>query len=116
METNGRTPKCEGFRLASESSLLQQLSLIRHMKPQVFESAEAAAREAARFIASEARDAVAARGRFILAISGGHSPALMLRALANEKVPWDEVHVMQVDERVAPAGHPDRNLTLQRES
>ena len=40
----------------------------------------------------------------------------MLRALAAEQVPWDNVHVFQVDERVAPAGHPDRNLTHLRES
>jgi 6-phosphogluconolactonase len=40
----------------------------------------------------------------------------MLRVLADEKVPWESVHVMQVDERVAPAGHPDRNLTHIRQS
>src|SRR5437762_911178 len=40
----------------------------------------------------------------------------MLRTLADEEVPWDNVHVVQVDERVAPAGHPDRNLTHLRES
>jgi 6-phosphogluconolactonase len=78
--------------------------------------AEAASREAARFIAAEARAAVTARGRFILAFSGGHSPKQMLQALAGEQVPWDKVHVVQVDERVAPAGHPDRNLTLLSQS
>jgi 6-phosphogluconolactonase len=40
----------------------------------------------------------------------------MLRALASEDVPWESVHVVQVDERVAPAGDPDRNLTHLRES
>jgi 6-phosphogluconolactonase len=40
----------------------------------------------------------------------------MLRALAGEDVPWDAVHVVQVDERVAPAGDPDRNLTHLRAS
>ena len=40
----------------------------------------------------------------------------MLRALANEDVPWKDVHVFQVDERVAPAGDPDRNLTHLSES
>jgi 6-phosphogluconolactonase len=40
----------------------------------------------------------------------------MLLALADEDVPWDSVHVVQVDERVAPAGDPDRNLTHLRES
>src|SRR6266550_2595481 len=67
-------------------------------------------------IAAEARAAVAERGRFVAAVSGGHTPWVMLRALAGEKVPWENVHVVQVDERVAPAGHPDRNLTHLRES
>jgi len=40
----------------------------------------------------------------------------MLRALAAKDVPWPGVHVVQVDERVAPAGDPDRNLTHLRES
>jgi len=40
----------------------------------------------------------------------------MLRALATEKVPWEGVRVVQVDERVAPAGDPDRNLSHLRES
>jgi 6-phosphogluconolactonase len=35
----------------------------------------------------------------------------MLRALAEEDVPWHEVQIVQVDERVAPAGDPGRNLT-----
>ena len=46
-----------------------------------------------------------------MAVSGGRTPWIMLRALAGEKVPWESVHVVQVDERVAPAGDPDRNLT-----
>jgi 6-phosphogluconolactonase len=86
------------------------------MKIRVLADADSAAREAATVIAAEAREAVAARGRFIMAVSGGHSPWLMLRALANEQVPWRGIYVVQVDERVAPAGHPDRNLTHLRES
>jgi 6-phosphogluconolactonase len=50
------------------------------------------------------------RGRFIMAVSGGRTPWLMLRALADEQIPWESVHVVQVDERAAPAGDPDRNL------
>jgi 6-phosphogluconolactonase len=86
------------------------------MKIDVLADADAVAREAAALIAAEARAAVVARGRFILAVSGGHTPWLMLRALAGEPVPWPEVHLIQVDERVAPAGDPDRNLTHLRES
>jgi len=86
------------------------------VKMEVLADAEAAARAAAALIAAEARAAVAARGRFSVAVSGGHTPWEMLRALAGEDVPWGGVHVLQVDERVAPAGHPDRNLTHLRES
>jgi 6-phosphogluconolactonase len=64
----------------------------------------------------EARASVGTRGRFVMAVSGGHTPWQMLRALAAETVPWEGLHVVQVDERVAPAGHPDRNLTHLRES
>ena len=76
---------------------------------------DAVAREAAVFIAAEAQAAVAARGRFILAVSGGRTPWDMLRAFAAEDVPWDRLYLVQVDERVAPAGHPDRNLSHIRE-
>lgn len=86
------------------------------MKIDVLPDAQAVAREAAKLIAAEARDAVAARGRFVLAVSGGQTPWLMLRALASEDVPWVNVHLVQVDERVAPAGDPNRNLTHLQES
>ena len=81
------------------------------MKIEILTDADAVAQKAAEIIAAEARAAVKARGRFIVAVSGGHTPWQMLRALANEDVPWESVNVVQVDERVAPAGDPDRNLT-----
>jgi len=86
------------------------------MKIEILPDADAVAQRAAVFVAAAARAAVAERGRFIVAVSGGHTPWQMLRALANQEVPWDRVHVGQVDERVAPAGDPDRNLTHLRES
>jgi 6-phosphogluconolactonase len=76
----------------------------------------AVAARAARWIAAAAREAAAARGTFTFAVSGGRTPWRMLRALAAEDVPWEKVHLFQVDERVAPDGHPDRNLTHVRES
>src|SRR5262245_48239133 len=86
------------------------------LETRILANADAVAKEAAKVIAAEARAAVAARGRFVMAVSGGHTPWQMLRLLANELVPWDSVHVVQVDERIAPAGDPDRNLTHLRES
>src|SRR5215472_11380313 len=81
------------------------------MKIEVLADDESVAREAAAVIAAEARGAVAERGAFVMAVSGGRTPWMMLRALSNQDVPWDKLHMVQVDERVAPAGHPDRNLT-----
>jgi 6-phosphogluconolactonase len=86
------------------------------MKVETFADADSVAREAAAIVAAEARAAVDARGRFIMAVSGGHTPWLMLRALAREHVHWEAVHIVQVDERVAPAGDSDRNLTHLSES
>jgi len=86
------------------------------MEVRVLADAGAVAREAARIIAAEARAAVLTRGRFVVAVSGGRTPWQMLRDLAGEDVPWGGVHIVQVDERVAPAGHPDRNLTHLHES
>jgi len=86
------------------------------MKIEALPDADAVAQAGAAFTAEEARAAVSARGRFIMALSGGRTPWAMLRALADEPMPWSDVHVVQVDERVAPAGDPDRNLTHLRES
>jgi 6-phosphogluconolactonase len=86
------------------------------MKMEVFANDESTARAAAKFIAAEAAVAVAARGQFVMAVSGGRTPWIMLGALGNEEVPWERIHVVQVDERVAPAGHADRNLTHLRET
>lgn len=86
------------------------------IKTQILADANVVAKEAARVIAAEARAAVASRGRFVMAVSGGNTPWQMLRELANEDVPWGSVHVAQVDERIAPAGDPSRNLTHIRES
>jgi 6-phosphogluconolactonase len=86
------------------------------VKLEVFKDADAVAVSAAAIIAAEARASIASRGRFALAVSGGHTPWVMLRALVDEEVPWEGMQIFQVDERVAPSGHPDRNLTHLRES
>jgi 6-phosphogluconolactonase len=86
------------------------------VKIEIFPDADVVARKGAEIIAAEARAAVKARGRFIIAVSGGHTPWQMLRDLADEDVPWNGVHVVQVDERIASEGDPDRNLTHLYES
>ena len=86
------------------------------MNVEIFKDANAVAQAAAKAIAADVRAAIAARGRFSFAVSGGQTPWIMLRALAGEDIPWASVHVFQIDERVAPAGDPDRNLTHLQES
>jgi 6-phosphogluconolactonase len=76
----------------------------------VFDDAAALAEGAAAFVAREVRDAVEWRGRATVAFSGGRVEALLAR-LAAEPLPWGAFEVFQVDERVAPAGAPERNLT-----
>ena len=73
---------------------------------------QAAANEAASWVARQLRNAVSRRGVATVAFSGGSTPALMLAALTELPVPWDATTVFQVDERVAPDGDPDRNATL----
>ena len=85
------------------------------MKIEIFTAAADVALAAARYLASVSRDAVAAQGKFVVALSGGNTPWLMLNALAQEEVPWTATHVLQVDERVVPAGNPNRNLTHLRQ-
>lgn len=75
---------------------------------------EEAAHAAARLVADAARAAIAERGRFELAVSGGRTPALMLAELGQQQVAWAHVVIHQVDERVAPGGDPARNLTSLR--
>jgi 6-phosphogluconolactonase len=83
---------------------------------EMHDSISSLAQRGAAVIAEEARKAIATRGRFLLAVSGGHTPWLMLSALAKTDLPWSAIHVVQVDERVAPPGDNDRNLTHLRES
>jgi 6-phosphogluconolactonase len=78
---------------------------------EVLADEDAVARRAADIVAASAREAIEARGRFTFAVSGGRTPWAMFRELADEDVPWGKVGIWQVDERIAPDGDPDRNLT-----
>lgn len=74
---------------------------------------EAVADRAAQVLADALVDAVEQRGQALFALSGGSTPRSVLERLATlADVPWRQVHVAQVDERLAPAGHDDRNLTM----
>jgi 6-phosphogluconolactonase/glucosamine-6-phosphate isomerase/deaminase len=65
--------------------------------------------DAGRWLAQRLRDAVDRRGAATLAVSGGGSAPPMFDVLLAQDVPWEHVTVWQVDERIAPDGHPERN-------
>ena len=84
------------------------------LRIEILPDAESVACRGAEIVAAAAADAVADSGRFEFAVSGGRTPWAMFADLAG-KMPWEKVTIYQVDERVAPDGDPDRNLTqLQR--
>jgi 6-phosphogluconolactonase len=78
--------------------------------------AAAVALRAADLVAAQARSAVAERGRFTFAVSGGRTPWAMFAELTKMEVPWVTTQIFQVDERVAPDGDADRNLMHLREA
>jgi len=84
---------------------------VSEIETEVLPDGAALATRTADLVAEGLNKAVAARGRATLAVSGGNTPRAFFAELAGRAVPWEAVHVLQVDERVAPAGHPDRNLT-----
>jgi 6-phosphogluconolactonase len=83
---------------------------------EVLPDADAAAERFATLLAMRARAMVDATGTCTMALSGGSGPWQSFRLLADEDVPWENVELFQVDERIAPMGDDDRNLTHLRES
>src|SRR4051812_9719828 len=79
------------------------------MKIDVLDDPASVATHAANWIARRMRDAVRRRGGCRVAVSGGTTPAPMFDALAAMELPWRDVHLFQVDERIAPDGDADRN-------
>ena len=81
------------------------------MREELLPDPDAAARRGAELVAEAARASIADRGSFSLAVSGGHAPWLMFELLGQYKLDWARIALFQVDERIAPEGHDDRNLT-----
>jgi 6-phosphogluconolactonase len=81
------------------------------MKTEIFPQAGDVAEAAAAYLAQQITATLATKSTFSMAISGGRTPWEMLKILAKADLPWQRVNLFQVDERVAPDGHADRNLT-----
>ena len=86
----------------------------------VFPDPDSVARAAAQDFARRAADAVAERGRFMVALSGGRTPRRLYALLANEPyrkaVPWDRTHLFWGDERYVPPDDPQSNYRMVREA
>jgi 6-phosphogluconolactonase len=78
---------------------------------EVLDDADTVHRRGAELIAEAARAAVAGRGSCALAVSGGSDPWPMFSQLEDLEMDWTNTEIFQVDERVAPAGSDERNLT-----
>lgn len=86
-------------------------TLVGHDGPVEVHRSDEAVEIATRLLVTALRERLAVAARASLALSGGRSPWPAFEALALADLPWDRVDVYQVDERVAPDGHDDRNLT-----
>jgi 6-phosphogluconolactonase len=78
---------------------------------EVLEDADAVHRRGAEVIAGSARADISERDHFALAVSGGRDPWPMFSQLEDHELDWTKIEIFQVDERVAPAGSDERNLT-----
>jgi 6-phosphogluconolactonase len=81
------------------------------LKVEVVADAEAAAGRGVELIAKAGQDSASERGSFALAVSGGRTPSRMLALLGDASLPWEGTEIFQADERIAPPGSADRNLT-----
>src|SRR5512143_3253008 len=86
------------------------------MKPEIVVLPDpiALAREAAGRFVVLARSAIAAHGRFTVALSGGSTPKLLYEQLVTRPIAWQHVHVFWGDERCVPPDHPDSNYGMAR--
>jgi len=78
---------------------------------EVLPDADAVAARGAELIAERAREAISGGGHLNLAASGGRTPWEMYGLLEERDLDWSRISIFQTDERIAPAGSPERNLT-----
>ena len=74
----------------------------------VFQTVVELAEATARFIIDTAKKAVDVRGRFVISLSGGHTPEQLYTLLSKppfrDQVPWDKTFIFWGDERCVPSG------------
>ena len=87
---------------------------------EVFADTTQLIRAEAERIAMLASEAIEARGRFLMCLSGGHTPKPLYELLASppyaEWLDWTRIHLFWGDERCVPPNHPDSNYRMTREA
>ena len=82
----------------------------------IFSNAQDLARGAAEYFVARSGEAVAQKGLFTVALSGGSTPKLLYEMLVGEQVPWAKTHFFWSDERHVPPDHPDSNYRMAYEA
>ncbi len=87
---------------------------------EIFPDRNALVRAEAERVVTLAREAIAARGRCLLALSGGSTPKPLYELLATQpyagQIDWSRVHLFWGDERCVPPDHPESNYRMTREA
>lgn len=99
---------------------MQQLSRSIHLSLHIHKDPDAMAERAAHIIAAACEEAIAERGEFKMAISGGKTPLPLFRLLSRsdwvDALPWEKISLFWVDERCVEADDPRSNYgTARRE-
>lgn len=83
---------------------------------EILADAEQLIQRATELVVAAAQSAVAERGKFTIALSGGSTPKPLYESLATQDLPWSQVHVFWGDERYVPPTHPDSNAGMARQA
>ena len=86
----------------------------------IFNNLEGLSLASAEMFANLANQAIASRGRFCVALSGGNTPRRLHEILANtpirDQIRWESVYVFWGDERCVPADDPSSNALMARQT
>ena len=89
---------------------------------EIFANSQELARGAAEYFVARSGEAVAQKGFFTVALSGGSTPQALYQLLADvhepfhAQVPWSRTHFFWSDERHVPPDHPDSNYRMAHEA
>ena len=84
----------------------------------IFPDLQKLSRHAAQLFVGQSARAVHERGRFLVALNGGSTPAILFEYLAKEyrdQVDWDKTHIFWGDERLVPENDPGNSYGQTRD-